>query len=427
MVSPRKGNKKAGLEPTLRSWRTSQTFLSGPTLGSPSGGVKGQIGGLCEGVAGRILKPMSEPDHRGAPPVLPNPAPQTPPPAGGNRYILPILFLIIAGLFIFGGWFISAFNQFASGVTGPAQTEFTEVTLRQGNPEQRIAVIDVTGVITSYGPSDMVATIKKQLKLAAADKRVKAVIIRIDSPGGEVMASDEIARAIREFEADPDTGPVIASMGGMAASGGYYVAAPCRFIVANELTITGSIGVIMQSVNLHGLLDKVGVKPITFKSGQNKDMLSTFNPPETVTPEQKEIIQRFIDETYDAFANVVEEGRAVTGNREGKDARALAEDWRDYADGRILTGKEAHQHGLVDRLGNFDDAVKFTEEFLGIEVGKARLVQHEAPLNFGGLLRFLGKADDAPTGTTVKVDLGMELPRLRPGVPYFLSGHIYAE
>ena len=131
---------------------------------------------------------MSQPDDRGAPPLLPNPAPQSPPPTGGNRYVLPIVFLSIAGLFIFGGWIISAFNQFTSGMTAPARTEFTEVTLRSGDPENRIAVIDITGIITSIGPADMVATIKKQLKLAAADKRVKAVILRVDSPGGEVMA-----------------------------------------------------------------------------------------------------------------------------------------------------------------------------------------------------------------------------------------------
>ena len=370
---------------------------------------------------------MSQPDDRGAPPLLPNPAPQSPPPTGGNRYVLPIVFLFIAGLFIFGGWIISAFNQFTSGMTAPARTEFTEVTLRSGDPENRIAVIDVTGIITSIGPADMVATIKKQLELAAADKRVKAVILRIDSPGGEVMASDEIARVIREFEASKETGPVIASLGGMAASGGYYVAAPWRYIFANELTITGSIGVIMQSINLHGLLDKVGVKPVTFKSGPNKDMLSSLNPPEATTTEQKEIMQRFIDDTYDAFVKVVEEGRAKKGNRTEKDARALIEEWQDYADGRILTGKEADQHGLVDQLGNFDDAVKFTEKFVGIDLGKARLIKHEAPLDFGGLLRFLGKAEKAPAGTTVQVDLGMDLPRLRPGVPYYLSSHLYAE
>ena len=96
---------------------------------------------------------MSEPDDRGAPPLLPNPAPQTPPPAGGSRYVLPIVFLFIAGLFIFGGWIVSAFNQFTSGMTAPARTEFTEVTLRSGDPENRIAVIDVTGIITSIGPS----------------------------------------------------------------------------------------------------------------------------------------------------------------------------------------------------------------------------------------------------------------------------------
>jgi len=345
---------------------------------------------------------------------------------------MPLILLVFAGLFILGGWIISSFNQFASSVTSPTQMHFSEVTIRSGEPDKSIAVIDLTGVITSYGPSDMVINFKKQLELAGKDSRVKAVIIRIDSPGGEVMASDEIARAIREFEQDETIDkPIIASMGGMAASGGYYIAAPCRLIFANKLTITGSIGVIMQSVNFHGLMDKVGVKPVTFKSGPNKDMLSVFNPPETVTQEQKEILQGFIDETYQIFVDVVSEGRAKDKARAAvelkSDIRELVDGWRDFADGRILTGKDAYEYGMVDKLGNFDDAVKFTEQYLGIEEGKARLIRNEPPMGFGDLFSLLGQAKENAAPTTIKVDIGLDMPQLRPGVPYYLSSHLYSQ
>ncbi len=376
---------------------------------------------------------MSKPDNDGTPPILP-PQPQTEPtpPSGGGRVLMPLILLVFAGLFILGGWIISSFNQFASSVTSPTQMHFTEVTIRSGEPDKSIAVIDLTGVITSYGPSDMVVNFKKQLELAGKDSRVKAVIIRIDSPGGEVMASDEIARAIREFEQDETIDkPIIASMGGMAASGGYYIAAPCRLIFANKLTITGSIGVIMQSVNFHGLMDKVGVKPVTFKSGPNKDMLSVFNPPEAVTQEQKEILQGFIDETYQIFVDVVSEGRAKDKARAAvelkSDIRELVDGWRDFADGRILTGKDAYEYGMVDKLGNFDDAVKFTEQYLGIEEGKARLIRNEPPMSFGNLFSLLGQAKENSVPTTIKVDIGLDMPQLRPGVPYYLSSHLYSQ
>ena len=372
---------------------------------------------------------MSDPDDSGTPPVLPPQQPQniSKPSQIGNRVILPVLLFIIGGLCVIGILGLTAFGELANQMAGAGEVQFTEITIRNGDTDNRIAVIDVDGVITSYGPSDMVVNIKEQFQLAAKDKSVKAVILRIDSPGGEVMASDEIARSIREFEADPDIGkPVIASMGGMAASGGYYVAAPCRYIFANELTITGSIGVIMQSINFHGLLDKVGVKPVTYTSGKNKTMLSPFNPPE-VPLEQEKILTGFIDQTYNAFLKVVEEGRAKKGNRTEKDMTELTKGWKEYADGRIITGLDAKKHGFVDKTGSFDDAVKFTEQYLGITEGKASLIKNEPPLSFGNFFQLLGRAKEARGSATVKVDLGLDIPQLRPGVPYYLSTHLYSE
>lgn len=380
--------------------------------------------------AGPILNGMNEPEEGSAPPILPQRPPETP-PSSSSRYLFVFAMFVLAGVFIFGGWILSSFKEFTNSMALPAQNEYTEVTLRAGDPNQRIQVIDVQGIITSYGPANMVAEIKTQLKMARADKRVKAVIIRIDSPGGEVMASDEIARAIREFAGNKsDVKPVIASMGGMAASGGYYVAAPCNYIFANKLTITGSIGVIMQSVNFHGLMDKVGVKPVTYKSGDNKDMLSAFNPPEEVTDEQKKILQDFIDETYVEFLQVVRDGRDTNGTRTHySDVQELASDWEEYADGRILTGQQAFNLGMVDQVGNFDDAIEFTESHLNLKAGTMRVITQEPPLNLGGIFRLLGKAEEKGSSgeTTLKVDLGLSLPQIKPGVPYYLSHHLYAD
>src|SRR2546428_583630 len=135
-------------------------------------------------------------------------------------------------------------------------------------------------------PANPPPLISDQLRLAGEDDSAKAVVLRVDSPGGEVLASDEIYRAIADFEKDYKK-PVVASMGGLAASGGYYVSAPCRWIVANELTITGSIGVIMHSYNYRGLLNKVGVRPEVFKSGKFKDMLSGEKDEEDIPAEER--------------------------------------------------------------------------------------------------------------------------------------------
>src|SRR6185369_10962649 len=154
--------------------------------------------------------------------------------------------------------------------------------------------------------------------------------------------------------------PVIAAMGSLAASGGYYVSAPCQWIVANEMTITGSIGVIMHGYNFRGLMDKVGVRPETFKSGKFKDMLSPDKREEDITQEERDMIQAMVNETFGKFKSIVAEGRGKAAKRNtglAETGRALDDNWQRFADGRILSGKEALQYGFVDELGNFDVAV----------------------------------------------------------------------
>jgi protease-4 len=204
-------------------------------------------------------------------------------------------------------------------------------------------------------------------------------------------------------------------MGGLAASGGYYVSAPCRWIVANELTITGSIGVIMHSYNYRGLLNKVGVRPEVFKSGKFKDMLSGEKDEEEILPEEKQMIQSLIDETFQRFKKIVAEGRENASDQNRGEGRPLADDWENYADGRVLSGKQAYELGFVDELGNFDTAVERAR--LLARIKDANLVQYQRPFDLSNLFRLFGESESR----ALKIDLGMQLPKLQVGRLYFLS------
>jgi protease-4 len=281
----------------------------------------------------------------------------------------------------------------------------------------KIAVIGVDGVIFGgyvgaghFSPVDLIA---HQLRRAREDTRVKAVILRINSPGGEVLAADEIARAIAEFQ-EKSGKPVVAAMEGLAASGGYYVAAPCRWIVANELTLTGSIGVIMRGYNYRGLLDKVGVRPMVFKSGRFKDMLSGTKSETETLPEETQMVDALIQETFERFKQVVAEGRERATKRNEGQGRKLAADWETYADGRVLSGRQAHEHGFVDELGSFKAAVARARTLAN--VASADLIRYQQPMGLSDLLPFLGQTASA----SVKLDLGFDLPRLEVGRLYFL-------
>jgi len=338
--------------------------------------------------------------------------------------VLSIVLLLLLGLMFLG--------RMARMVTGAAKHTtgvqsgryFEEITVENASSPDKIAIIDLEGIITSE-PWDrsghsMVDTIADQLKLASKDDSVKAVILKVNSPGGEVMASDDIARAIQEFQ-EKHHKPVIASMGSVAASGGYYVSAPCQWIVANDLTMTGSIGVIMSTFNYRGLMDKIGLQPKVFKSGRFKDMLRGSKKPEEIDPEEEKMIQDMIMETYNKFKTVVSDGRKNAGekNSANKDlkGKTLASNWADYADGRILTGKHAYELGLVDQIGTFQNAVVTATKLAGID--RAHLIRYEEPFNLGRLFGF--GAESRSESRSIKVDLGMDMPKLRAGQMYFLS------
>ena len=207
----------------------------------------------------------------------------------------------------------------------------------------RVGVVDVSGVITS---SDDVVEALRDFQHAPS---VKAVVVRVDSPGGGVAASQEIYHAITELRGKK---PVIASLGGVAASGGYYVASACDAIVANPGSLTGSIGVIMELGNVQELLQKIGVQAEVLKAGAYKDMGSPVRP---LTDEERAIFQQMIDSVHTQFIAAVADGRKMDAGK----VRALA-------DGRIYSGEQAHDLGLVDKLGGLQDAIAMAAERGGI-------------------------------------------------------------
>jgi protease-4 len=366
-----------------------------------------------------------------APTPTPKPATRQPSRKGRGWIILAIVIgaaLICAAI----GAFTLVVTPLAAILGGTAasaagEMPLQEITLENNHSNHKIAVISVEGIIMggdiAGGHSDMVRLVQEQLKKAARDHDVKAVLLRVDSPGGEVLASDEIYSAIQKFQKDHNK-PVIASMGSLAASGGYYVSAPCRWIVANELTITGSIGVIMHTYNYRGLMNKVGLRPLVFKSGRFKDMLSGEKDLDKLTPAEQEdfkeeaaMIQRMITETFDRFRQVVGDGRQWANdlnksNRGNATGRKLINTWTNYADGRVLSGKEAYEHGFVDELGDIQAALSRARSLANID--SADLVTYQPPFDLGNLFRIFGKSETK----SLKVDLGFDIPKLKPGLYY---------
>jgi len=335
--------------------------------------------------------------------------------------LMVLLFLSVIAIFaLIGSRALNLSNNFTPDMDHEAGPQFQEATLKDNDASEKIVVISVDGIITSHQPdqagNNMVDAIRAELDKAKKDKNVKAVILKVDSPGGEVMASDEIYRAIKKFEDGPNGKPVICSMGSLAASGGYYISSPCRWIVANQLTITASIGVIMESINYRGLMDKIGVEPYVFKSGKYKDMLSGMRSTNEIPPGEQALVQGLIDETYAQFKHVVADGRDAAHKKNRDEGQPLAADWANYADGRVVSGTEALKLGLVDQLGDFDDAVKSAEKIADIQ--DANLVEYQETYDISQFFHLFGQSAEARS--QVKLDLGFDAPKLEAGQLYFL-------
>ena len=242
-----------------------------------------------------------------------------------------------------------------------------------------VAVVKVVGPIMSGERTGLLAPngaysdeIVRQLERAGNSDSVKAVVLRVDSPGGGVTASDEVYNQVMKLRKERGK-PVVASMGSVAASGGYYVSAAADKIIANSTAITGSIGVITVLPNLEGLMDKLGVRAEVFTSGPHKDS-STFRP---LDQEGREIIKGVVTDFYQRFVSVVAQGR-------GMDEEAV----RALADGRIYTARQAKEARLIDDYGDMEEAVRLAASMGGI-AGEPRIIEYRAGSPFGGVGGFL--------------------------------------
>lgn len=251
---------------------------------------------------------------------------------------------------------------------------------------------DQVGIVEVVGPIIASETTLRHLKEFRENEAIKAVVMRIDSPGGGVGASQEIYQAVKRTAGQK---PVVISMGGVAASGGYYIAAAAPYIMANPGTITGSIGVIMGYTNVESLLEKIGVYPVVIKSGKYKD---TGSPTRELTKEERQLLQGLSDDLHDQFIQDIADGRQM-------DAAKV----RAVADGSVFSGKTALSHGLVDRLGNLNDAVAWAGEEAGL-TGKLQMVYpSEEP--YERLLRFFDESVQTFISNTA-------FSRLRPAYRY---------
>jgi protease-4 len=324
-----------------------------------------------------------------------------------------IAFLVVALLFSLGVNFLQFASNFGmdAGTMGYVKQheKFTEV-LEDGSTKSRdkIVRIDLEGLIAS-GSSDGilgavsmdVESIKRALAQATADPNVKAIVLRVNSPGGEVTASDMLYEAVKETAKKKK---VVVYMDSLAASGGYYVSCGATKIVANETTLTGSIGVIIQAFNYADAFNKLGLATNTFASGKFKDSLSGSRP---MRDDEKAYVQNLVTQMYDKFVGIVAEARGIS----------VEELKAHIADGRVYTGGEAKKLKLVDQLGYVEDAYALARSLAGSS--DAMVVKYQRRSGIGELFGAFGESKNQRQ--TVHLDLsGGLLSRLQPGQLYML-------
>jgi protease-4 len=275
-----------------------------------------------------------------------------------------------------------------------------------GAGKAKVLLVEISGVISSqdkeglWPAPNLLASVKEQLSRASQDENVKAVVLRINTPGGTVTASDIIHHELKTFKASRKI-PVVASIMDVGASGGYYIAAAADSVLAHPSSVTGSIGVIMLTVNARGLLEKVGIEATAVTSGPRKDMGSPFR---TMTPEERAIFQGLIDSFYQRFLTVVQDGRP----------QLQMDQIKKLADGRIYTGDQAKAAGLVDEVGYLEDAIDVAKKKAGIT--EARVVTYKRPGEYSNNVysRFL---TPGPLAGLADLDL---MSFVRGGTPQFM-------
>ncbi|MDI6732800.1 MAG: signal peptide peptidase SppA [Planctomycetota bacterium] len=304
---------------------------------------------------------------------------QTNKPKRSTSSWLAIIFGILLAISVFANiiLFILLVSKITTNISH-SQDKYRERFIEgESTSENKVLLVPIKGIIMSKdksggwgGSTDIVQMVSDTLRKAEKDKKIKAVILEIDSPGGSVTASDNIHRALRRFrEKRPDV-VVVAYLGETAASGGYYVATPASRIVVHPTSVTGSIGVIATLINVEELFEKIGLKQGAIKSGDKKDILSWARP---MTEEERDIIQAIIDEMYQRFIDIVVQGRP----------NLKKDDILKLADGRIYTGEQAVKNGLADESGDRLDAFEVAKRLVNIT--EARLIQYHRRFDFSDL------------------------------------------
>jgi len=352
--------------------------------------------------------PVSDTGSSGRVPLPPPPPPRVPetPPKGCGFYlgwILAALFFVTSVLLV-----IALFASLSEEIPGveAAPGNFVERVV-EGTGESKILLIEVCGLITDEPQESgfitipgIVTLVRGQLKQARDDDRIKALILSVDSPGGGITASDIIHNEIMRYKTEKKV-KVVALMGDVAASGGYYISLPADKIIAHPTTITGSIGVIAYQFNVQGLMEKIGLTANAVKSGPKKDMGSPFRE---MTPEEQAIFQKMIDELHSRFVKLVAEGRKMPRDK----VKALA-------DGRIFTAKQALEKGLIDEIGYFNDAVKRAKELAKLKEAKVIRYARRA-----GLLELLLSKAEPPFA--LRLDMRQMLIPQPPKLMYLWTG-----
>lgn len=279
---------------------------------------------------------------------------------------------------------------------------FQEVIVKDGTSGDKIAIIPLEGIIANGAEGslgdNMVNDFKLALDQAREDSSVKAVIISVDSPGGEITASDVLYNSLKEFSKHK---PSIVYFNSIGASGAYYTACGSNYIMCNSTTFTGSIGVIISTLNYRELFGKVGLQSIVFKSGKFKDML---NGSREMTPEEAAYVQGLVMQSYGRFVGIVAKARQLDENslRNG------------VADGRILSGTDALEAKLVDQLGYIEDAYSKAKE-LGSAPG-AEVVRYKRTVTWSNVLKLFSEARTPE----IKINVLENIPQLKPGQTYLL-------
>jgi len=279
------------------------------------------------------------------------------------------------------------------------KTQSLDETVISGKGRDKVLLIDVSGILSAEEKggtfsfrkdASIVARIREELKKAATDKRIKGLILRVNSPGGTVTSSDIIYREIKRFKEKKGL-PVIACIMELAASGGYYVSLASDTIIAHPTSVTGSIGVIALKFNAKGLMEKIGIEDETIKAGDKKDLWSPFRPS---TEEERKIMQNMLDDFHGKFMDVVAEGRK----------KLTREQIKVLADGRIYSAEQALKEKLIDGIGYLDDVIELVKKKAGVD--KAKVIIYHRPYRYKNNIYSRMSNSDFKNINLVNLDLG---------------------